>query len=416
MKEPLAYRMRPKNIKQVIGQDHVLGENKILERAIKSDTITSLILYGPPGVGKTSIAEVIANTTQYKFHRLNAVSSGVQDIKDIVEETKNIMFNPKGKSIIFIDEIHRFNKKQQDVLLPYVESGLIILIGATTENPYYAINKALISRSMVIELKKIDKKDILKVLKRALLEDEELKKLKINISEDILKKIALISNGDVRFALSGLERTVFSSMPDEKGEINITDEIIKEAFQLKKNYDKTGEEHYNNISAFIKSVRGSDPDAGIHYLAKILEAGEDPMFVARRLVILASEDIGLANPEALNIATSALIAIKNIGMPEARIPLAEATIYLALSKKSNTAYLAINKAIEDLKTRNTGEVPLYLRNATFEAERKNGVGVGYLYPHDYKNGKVSQEYLPEEIRGTKYYIDRWGMDFKGENE
>lgn len=413
MKEPLAYRMRPKTLKQVIGQDHVLGENKSLYRAIISDTITSLILFGPPGTGKTSIAEVIANTTKYKFYRLNAVSSGVQDIKDIVEETKNFMFNPKGRAVVFIDEIHRFNKKQQDVLLPYVESGLIILIGATTENPYYSINKALISRSMVVELKKISVEDMIYILKNALEKDVELKKMNIDISENILKKISIFSNGDVRFALSTLERLIFSTLPDENGKISIVEKALKETLNLKQSYDKTGEEHYNNISAFIKSVRGSDPNAAVHYLAKMLEAGEDPMFVARRLAILASEDIGLANPEALNIASSGMYMVSQIGMPEARIILSEVTIYLALSKKSNSAYLAINNAIDDVKNIDVGEVPLHLRNANFNELKQMGYSVGYLYPHDFNKGIVDQQYLPHKIKDKKYYIDKWNQDFKG---
>lgn len=416
MRQPLAYRMRPKNLNEVIGQEEVLSRDKILYRAIISDTITSLILYGPPGVGKTSIAEVISNMTEYKFHRLNAVSSGVQEIKNIVEENNNFLLNPKGKSIVFIDEIHRFNKKQQDVLLPYVENGSIILIGATTENPYYAINKALISRSMVIELKKLKPEDILKILKKALNEDIELKKMKIEIPETILKKIAIFANGDVRYALSGLERLVFSSFPDKDGIIHINEKMLNETLLLKQNYDKTGEEHYNNISAMIKSVRGSDPDAAVFYLAKILEAGEDPMFVARRLVILASEDIGLANPEAIVIATNGMYACLQIGMPEARIILSEVAIYLALSKKSNTAYLAINKAMQDIKTKNTGEVPLHLRNTNISELKQKGYSKGYLYPHDFKNGIVNQQYLPDAMKNTKYYIDIWGNDFKGDKK
>lgn len=414
MKEPLAYRMRPKTLKQVIGQDHVLGENKSLYRAIISDTITSLILFGPPGTGKTSIAEVIANTTKYKFYRLNAVSSGVQDIKDIVEETKNFMFNPKGRAVVFIDEIHRFNKKQQDVLLPYVESGLIVLIGATTENPYYSINKALISRSMVVELKKISIEDMIHILKNALEEDSELKKMNIDISENILKKISIFSNGDVRFALSTLERLIFSTLPDENGKISIDEKALKETLNLKQSYDKTGEEHYNNISAFIKSVRGSDPNAAVHYLAKMLEAGEDPMFIARRLSILASEDIGLANPEALNIASSGMYMVSQIGMPEARIILSEVTIYLSLSKKSNSAYLAINDAIDDVRNIDVGEVPLHLRNANFKELKQMGYSVGYLYPHDFNKGIVDQQYLPDKIKDKKYYVDKWNQDFKGD--
>lgn len=412
MNEPLAYRLRPKSLEDFVGQEHVLGKDKLLYRAIKADRLTSLILWGPPGCGKTSLAEVISNTTKYKYYKLNAVTAGISDIKAIVEETENYMLNPKGKSILFIDEIHRFNKKQQDVLLPYVEKGTIILIGATTENPYFEINKALISRSIIVKLEPLKREDIYKILNNALSKKEALGELNIIIDDKLLWKIADISNGDVRYALSGLEIAAISTPMNSKGEINIDEDIVKNSFQEKKQvFDRDGDMHYDNISAFIKSVRGSDADAAILYLAKALKGGEDPIFLARRLVILASEDIGLANPEALTQAVSCMHAVKLIGMPEARIPLAQTTIYLANSKKSNTAYLAINKALSDVETRDTGQVPLNIRNAVTTGLKNHNYGKGYLYPHDYEDGMVEQQYMPDIMKNTRYYIDRWGNDF-----
>lgn len=409
--EPLAFRMRPKTLEDYVGQEHVLGKDKLLYRTIKADRLSSIILFGPPGCGKTSLARVISETTKYKFYKINAVTSGVADIKRVVEETKNFMINPTGKSILFIDEIHRFNKLQQDALLPFVESGMIILIGATTENPYFEVNKALLSRSMVIPLHPLTQENILQILKNALIRKDGLGEYQIKIEESTLKKLASISNGDVRTALNGLEVAVLTTAMGEDGYITITDEIIKNSVQTRKAiFDKNGEEHYNNISAFIKSMRGSDPDAAIFYLARALNGGEDPMFLARRIVICASEDVGMANPNALVIANNAMQAVHFVGMPEARIILAQAAIYVATSKKSNASYLAINKALENVKNKETGEVPMHLRNAEISGIEKLGYGEGYLYPHDFPGHEVEQQYLPDEMIGTKYYIKDENID------
>ena len=403
--EPLAFRMRPRTLEEYVGQEHILGKGKILYRTIKADRLSSIILFGPPGCGKTSLARVISETTKYKFYKINAVTAGVADIKRVVEETKNFMINPAGKSILFIDEIHRFNKLQQDALLPYVENGTIILIGATTENPYFEVNKALISRSMVIKLEPLTIENIFTILKNALERKDGLGEYNIKIEDETLKKLAIISNGDVRTALNGLEVAVLTTNMDADGYIHITDEIIKNSVQDRKAiFDKNGEAHYDNISAFIKSMRGSDPDAVVFYLARALNGGEDPMFLARRIVICASEDVGMANPQALVVANSAMQAVHMVGMPEARIILSEAAIYVALSKKSNASYLAINKALEDVKNKETGEVPMYLRNAPIEDMKNLGYSNGYLYPHDFPGHYVEQQYLPDEMVGTKYYI------------
>ena len=381
------------------------GKDKILYRTIKADRLSSIILFGPPGCGKTSLARVISETTKYKFYKINAVTAGVADIKKVIEETKNFMLNPTGKSILFIDEIHRFNKLQQDALLPYVENGTIILIGATTENPYFEVNKALISRSMVIKLNPLTEEDIYKILKNALERKDGLGEYSIKIEDSTLRKIADISNGDVRTALNGLEIAVLTTSMSSDGYIHITDEVIKNSIQNRKAiFDKNGDTHYDNISAFIKSMRGSDPDATLLYLARALNGGEDPVFLARRIVICASEDVGLADPQALVIATSAMQAVNMIGMPEARIILAEAAVYVANCKKSNATYLGINKALEDVANSDTGEIPMHIRNAPIEKMRELGYNEGYLYPHDYPGHWVEQQYLPDKMVGTKYYI------------
>lgn len=404
-KEPLAFRMRPKTLEEYVGQEHVIGPGKLLYRTIKADRLSSIILFGPPGCGKTSLAKVISETTKYKFYKINAVTAGVSDIKRVVEETRNYMMNPTGKSILFIDEIHRFNKLQQDALLPYVENGTIILIGATTENPYFEVNKALISRSMVIKLNPLTEEDIYKILKNALERKDGLGEYSIKIEDSTLRKIADISNGDVRTALNGLEIAVLTTSMSSDGYIHITDEVIKNSIQNRKAiFDKNGDTHYDNISAFIKSMRGSDPDATLLYLARALNGGEDPVFLARRIVICASEDVGLADPQALVIATSAMQAVNMIGMPEARILLAEAAVYVANCKKSNATYLGINKALEDVANSDTGEIPMHIRNAPIEKMRELGYNEGYLYPHDYPGHWVEQQYLPDKMVGTKYYI------------
>ena len=372
------------------------GKDKILYRTIKADRLSSIILFGPPGCGKTSLARVISETTKYKFYKINAVTAGVADIKKVIEETKNFMLNPTGKSILFIDEIHRFNKLQQDALLPYVENGTIILIGATTENPYFEVNKALISRSMVVKLDPLTEDNIYDILKNAIKNKEGLGEYNIKIEDATLKKLATISNGDVRTALNGLEVATLTTAMSDDGYIHLTDEDIKNSVQSKKAiFDKNGEQHYDNISAFIKSI---------FYLARALNGGEDPMFLARRIVICASEDVGMANPNALVVANSAMQAVHIIGMPEARILLSEAAIYVATSKKSNASYMAINKALEDVKTKDTGEVPMHIRNAPAEGMEKEGYHVGYKYPHDYPGHYVEQQYLPDKMVGTKYYI------------
>ena len=403
--EPLAYRMRPKTLEEYVGQEHVLGEGKILYRTIKADRLSSIILFGPPGCGKTSLARVISETTKYKFYKINAVTAGVADIKRVVEETKNFMMNPAGKSILFIDEIHRFNKLQQDALLPYVENGTVILIGATTENPYFEVNKALISRSMVIKLNPLTEENIYTVLKNAIERKDGLGEYSIKIEEKTLRKLAQISNGDVRTALNGLEVAVLTTAMDSEGFINITDEVIQNSIQERKAlFDKNGDSHYDNISAFIKSMRGSDPDAAIFYLARALKGGEDPVFLARRIAICASEDVGMANPNALVVATSAMQAVHMIGMPEARIILAQAATYVATSKKSNATYLGINRALEDVENKDTGEIPMHIRNAPAEGMEKLGYGQGYLYPHDFPGHFIEQQYLPDKMLGTKNYI------------
>ena len=409
--EPLAFRMRPRTLEEYVGQEHVLGKDKILYRTIKADRLSSIILFGPPGCGKTSLARVISETTKYKFYKINAVTAGVADIKRVIEETKNFMINPAGKSILFIDEIHRFNKLQQDALLPYVENGTVILIGATTENPYFEVNKALISRSMVIKLEPLTTENIFTILKNSLTRKDGLGEYNIKIEDETLRKLAMIANGDVRTALNGLEVAVLTTNMDADGYIHITDEIIKNSVQDRKAiFDKNGESHYDNISAFIKSMRGSDPDAVVFYLARALNGGEDPMFLARRIVICASEDVGLANPQALVVANSAMQAVHMVGMPEARIILSEAAIYVALSKKSNASYLAINKALEDVKNKETGEVPMHLRNAPIEDMKNLGYSNGYLYPHDFPGHYVEQQYLPDEMVGTKYFIKDENID------
>ena len=405
LNEPLAYRMCPKTLEDYVGQEHILGKDKLLYRTIKADRLSSLILWGPPGCGKTSLARIISNTTKYKFFKLNAVTSGVQEIKKAIEEAQNMLLNPTGKCILFIDEIHRFNKLQQDALLPFVENGTVILIGATTENPYFEVNKALISRSMVVKLEPLTAEDIFKILKMSLEKEEGLKNYSIKIEDETLKKIAVVSNGDVRTALNGLEVAVLTTKMSEDGYVHITDEIVAESINKRKAvFDKNGDSHYDNISAFIKSMRGSDPDATIFYLARALQGGEDPVFLARRIVIAAAEDVGMANPNALVVATSAMQAVNMIGMPESRIILSEAATYVATSPKSNATYLGINKAIEDVNTKDTGEIPMHIRNAPADGMQNLGYGVGYKYPHDYPGHFVEQQYLPDKMLGTKYYI------------
>ena len=404
LNQPLAYRVRPKKLEDFVGQEHILGKDKLLYRTIKADRLSSLILWGPPGCGKTSLAKVISETTKYKFKKINAVTAGIADIKSAVEEAKNRLLNPSGKCILFIDEIHRFNKLQQDALLPFVEDGTIILIGATTENPYFEVNKALISRSMVIKLEPLTEENIFKILKNALTSEEGLGSFNVEIDEKLLMKIAIASNGDVRTALNGLEVAVLTTNMNSDGKIVITDEIMSQSMNRRKAiFDKNGDSHYDNISAFIKSMRGSDPDATIFYLARAIDGGEDPVFLARRIVICASEDVGMANSNALVVATSAMQAVTMVGMPEARIILSHAATYVAKSKKSNSCYIGIDKALEDVRTKDTGEIPMHIRNAPAEGMSNLGYGVGYKYPHDYPGHFIEQQYLPDKMLGTTYY-------------
>ena len=403
--KPLAYRVRPKSLDEFVGQEHVVGKDKLLYRTIKADRLSSLILWGPPGCGKTSLAKVISETTKYKFTKLNAVTSGVGDIKKAIEEADNPILNPSGKCILFIDEIHRFNKLQQDALLPYVEDGTVILIGATTENPYFEVNKALISRSMVIKLEPLKTEDIFKVLKNAIVNKEGLGSYNIKISDETLMTIAELSNGDVRTALNGIEVAVLTTKMNSDGFIEITDEVASQSLNKRKAlFDKTGDTHYDNISAFIKSMRGSDPDATVFYLARAINGGEDPVFLARRIVIAAAEDVGLADPNALVLATSAMQAVTMVGMPEARIILSEAAIYVANAKKSNASYNAINSALSDVESKDTGTIPMHIRNAPAEGMEQFGYHEGYKYPHDYPGHYVEQQYLPDKMVGTKYFI------------
>ena len=403
--EPLSYRMMPTNLDEYVGQEHILAKDKILYRTIKADRLSSIILWGPPGCGKTSLAKVISNTTKYKFVKLNAVTAGVSDIKQAIEDSNVSMFNMSGKVVLFIDEIHRFNKLQQDALLPYVENGKVILIGATTENPYFEVNKALISRSMVFQLHQLSNENVFTVLKRAIISEKGLASFNIEISDGTLKKIAASSNGDVRTALNALEIAVLTTAPNVTGVIKITDEIAKECVVDNKiMFDKDGDSHYDNISAFIKSMRGSDPDAAVFYLARAIYAGEDPVFLARRICILAAEDVGMADPMALVVANSALQVVKAIGMPEGRIVLSEAAIYMANAPKSNASYNAINSALSDVENVDTGIIPMHIRNAPVKGMEREGYHVGYKYPHDYHNHLVDQQYLPDKIKDVKYYL------------
>ena len=404
-KEPLAYRMMPRTLEDFVGQEHIVGKGKLLERMIRADRISSIILYGPPGTGKTSLARVIANTTKSVFHQLNAVTAGVKDIKQIIEETSNTFLNPSGRCVLFIDEIHRFNKAQQDALLPYVENGLVVLIGATTENPFFEVNKALISRSTVFMLNPLTKENIIEIINKTLNDKERgLGNIDIDIDREALELLAELAGGDARIALNALELAVLTSETDENGRYKITTSVVEECIQKRAvRFDKSYEAHYDNISAFIKSMRGSDPDAALFYLGRALYAGETPEFLARRIIVCASEDVGMANPNALLVAVAAAQAVERIGMPEARILLAHAAVMVATSPKSNSCYKGIEAVLEDVKTKNTGEVPMHLRNAPVKGMAELGYGKGYLYAHNFPGNIVDQDYLPEEIKGTLYY-------------
>lgn len=405
-KEPLAYRMSPRTLDEFVGQEHIIGKGKLLYRMIQADRISSIILFGPPGTGKTSIARIIANTTRAPFYRLNAVTAGVKDIKQVVEDTQNTFMNPSGKSVLFIDEIHRFNKAQQDALLPFVEDGTVVLIGATTENPFFEVNKALISRSTVFMLEPLKKEDISRIINMALNDRERgLGDLPIRLDDDAREFLLESSGGDARIALNALELAVMTTNMDKDGQYHLTLDVMVDCVQKKPvRFDKSSEQHYDNISAFIKSMRGSDPDAAVFYLARALYAGEDPEFLARRIMICASEDVGMANPNALLVAVAAAEAVRMVGMPEARIILSHAAIMVAASPKSNACYMAIDKALEDVENKYTGEVPMHLRNAPAKGMEKLGYSIGYKYAHDYPGNIVyDMEFLPPEMKDTRYY-------------
>lgn len=403
--EPLASRMRPNTLDEVVGQKHIIGKGKLLYRAIMADKLGSIIFYGPPGTGKTTLAKVIANTTSSNFKELNATISGKKDMEDVINEAKNQYGMYGKKTILFIDEIHRFNKSQQDFLLPFVEKGTITLIGATTENPFFEVNKALLSRSRIFELKPLGTDDIKDLLNRAVTDKEKgFGDYHVVMDKEAIDFLAEIAGGDARAALNALEIGVLTTDRCDDGTIHITLEISKECIQKRvANYDKDGDDHYNTISAFIKSMRGSDPDAAVYYLAKMLHAGEDVKFIARRIMICASEDVGNADPMALVIATNASLAVERIGMPEARIILSQAVLYIATAPKSNSAINAIDSALQVAASGKNYPIPGHLKDAHYNGASALGSGIGYKYPHDYKNNYVEQQYLPDILNGMRFY-------------
>ena len=401
---PLASRMRPATLDEVVGQEHIIGKDKLLYRAIKADKLGSVIFYGPPGTGKTTLARVIANTTSAEFTQLNATTAGKKDMEDVVKAAKDRLGMFGKRTILFVDEIHRFNKGQQDYLLPFVEDGTLVLIGATTENPYFEVNGALISRSIIFELKPLEKEDIKKLLLRAVTDTKKgLGSYQAVLEEDALEFLADISGGDARAALNALELGVLTTARSGDGKIHIDLETASECIQKRVvRYDKTGDQHYDTITAFIKSMRGSDPDAAIYYLAKMLYAGEDIRFISRRIMICAAEDVGMADPQALVVASAAAQAVERIGMPEAQIILAEAVAYVACAPKSNASYMALNEAMESVRQKKT-TVPPHLQDAHYKGAAKLGHGLGYKYAHDYPNHYVDQQYLPAELEGERFY-------------
>lgn len=402
---PLAMRLRPRTLEEVVGQQHIVGKDKLLYRAIKADKLSSIIFYGPPGTGKTTLAKVIANTTSADFCQINATVAGKKEMEDVVERAKNNLGMYGKKTILFVDEIHRFNKGQQDYLLPFVEDGTIVLVGATTENPYFEVNGALISRSIIFELKPLSKEDIKEILKRAVYDKERgMGSYKADIDDEALEFLADIANGDARSALNAIELGILTTDRLDDGLIHIDLKTAEQCIQKRAvRYDKTGDNHYDTISAFIKSMRGSDPDAVSYYLAKMLYAGEDIKFIARRIMICASEDVGNADPYALVVATNAALAVERIGMPEARIILSQAALYVACAPKSNACYMAVDKAMELVKTTKTAPVPAHLQDAHYKSASKLGHGIGYKYAHDYPNHYVKQQYLPDGLEDVKFY-------------
>ena len=402
---PLAGRMRPATLDEVVGQEHIIGKDKLLYRAIKADKISSIIFYGPPGTGKTTLAKVIANTTKANFVQMNATTSGKKDMQEAVADAKESLGMYQKKTILFIDEIHRFNKAQQDYLLPFVEDGTIILIGATTENPYFEVNQALISRSNVFELHSLDKEDIKKLIVRAITDDEKgMGIYGATITDDALDFLSDMAEGDARSALNAIELGILTTEPAEDGKIHIDIDVAQECIQRRvTKYDKDGDNHYDVISAFIKSMRGSDPDAAIYYLARMIDAGESVTFIARRIMICASEDVGNADPQALQVAVAASQAVERIGMPEARIILAQAVTYVASAPKSNSAITAIDEAMESVRNEKISGIPTHLQDAHYKSASKLGHGVGYQYAHAFPNHYVEQQYLPDELVGRSFY-------------
>lgn len=423
---PLAYRMRPPSLDEFVGQEHIVGPDTILRRAIEEDTLTSLIFWGPPGSGKTTLALIIANLTKSNFLRFSAVTSGIAEIRKVMKEAKEKRNLYNQKTILFIDEIHRFNKLQQDAFLPFLEDGIIILVGATVENPYFEVNKALLSRSKIYQLHLLSYKEIEQIIKRALSDKERgLGRYKVRLEEKAKKHIINLANGDARVALNALEIATLATKPDKEGERYISLKIAEEAVQKRSlTYDKDGDSHYDIISAFIKSMRGSDPDAALYWLARMIYAGEDPKFIARRMVIQAAEDVGNADPLALVVATAAFQAVEYVGMPEAQIPLAQAAIYISCAPKSNAVYSGINKALSEVKNLEAESVPIHLRDASYWGAKLLGHQKDYKYPHNFPANFVKQQYLPDNVKNHTYYepadngyeakikqrMKKWGKD------
>ena len=403
---PLAVRMRPRTLDEVVGQSHIIGKDRLLYRAIKADKISSLIFYGPPGTGKTTLARVIANTTSAQFVQMNATTSGKKDMEQAVSQAKDMLGMYGKRTILFIDEIHRFNKAQQDYLLPFVEDGTVILIGATTENPYFEVNGALLSRSKIFHLEPLSVEEIAGLIRKAVTDEERgMGAYGAAITEEAVSFIARMAGGDARAALNAVELGVITTEPNADGKILIDLDVAQECIQRKAvHYDKSGDNHYDVISAFIKSMRGTDPDAAVFYLARMLDAGEDPKFIARRIMICASEDVGNADPQALQVAVAAFLAVERVGLPEGRIILSQAASYVASAPKSNACVMAIDKAQEMVRRADTGQVPPHLRDAHYGGARDLGHGIGYKYAHDYPENYVRQQYLPDAIREERFYI------------
>ena len=402
---PLASRLRPRTLEEVVGQQHIIGKDKLLYRAIKADKIGSIIFYGPPGTGKTTMAQLKSGTTRPEIKPINATVAGKKDMEDVVKEAKDLLGMYGRKTILFVDEIHRFNKSQQDYLLPFVEDGTLTLIGATTENPYFEVNGALLSRSRIFELKPLEKEDIKELLKRAVTDEERgMGTYRARIEDDAMEFLADVANGDARAALNAIELGIMTTERSADGIIHIDLPTAQECIQKRAvRYDKSGDSHYDTVSAFIKSMRGSDPDAAVYYLARMLYAGEDIKFISRRIMICAAEDVGNADPQALTVAVSAAQAVERIGMPEAQIILSQAVTYVASAPKSNAAYMAVSKAMETVKETRTMPVPVHLQDKHYKGAEKLGHGQGYLYAHDYPNHYVKQQYLPDGLEDSRFY-------------